>query len=158
MLPKINDDYLVGFVEGEGMFYIGIVPSSGTSRTKSGWQVIYFFKVSQNPSGKAILEQLKQRLGCGYIKQNSKTDFTDKSLAFVARDFTGIKQKVIPFFKGRLVIKRDAFEKFERVIEIISQKKHLSYEGMKEILDIAYSMNTKKRKISKEEILGTFNN
>ncbi|MFA5840635.1 MAG: hypothetical protein WC890_08345, partial [Candidatus Margulisiibacteriota bacterium] len=94
---------------------------------------------------------------CGYIKQNSKTDFTDKSLAFVVRDFTSIKQKVIRFFKGRLVIKRDAFEKFERVIEIISQKKHLSYEGMKEILDIAYSMNTKKRKISKEEILGTFN-
>jgi hypothetical protein len=27
---------------------------------------------------------------------------------------------------------------------------------MKEILDIAYSMNTKKRKISKEEILGTY--
>lgn len=157
MLPKISNDYLVGFVEGEGMFYIGIVPSQGTSRTKSGWQVIYFFKVSQNPSGKAILEQLKQRLGCGYIKQNSKTDFTDKSLAFVVRDFTSIKEKVIPFFKGRLVIKRDAFEKFERVIEIISQKKHLSYEGMKEILDIAYSMNTKKRKISKEEILGTFN-
>ena len=157
MLPKISDDYLVGFVEGEGMFYIGIVPSQGTSRTKSGWQVIYFFKVSQNPSGKVILEQLKRRLGCGYIKQNSKTDFTDKSLAFVVRDFTSIKQKVIRFFKGRLVIKRDAFEKFERVIEIISQKKHLSYEGMKEILDIAYSMNTKKRKISKEEILGTFN-
>lgn len=156
MLPKISDDYLVGFVEGEGMFYIGIVPSSGTSRTKSGWQVIYFFKVSQNPSGKAILGQLKQRLGCGYIKQNSKTDFTDKSLAFVVRDFTSIRQKVIPFFKDRLVIKRDAFEKFERVIEIISQKKHLSYEGMKEILDIAYSMNTKKRKVSKEEILGTF--
>ncbi len=157
MLPKISNDYLVGFVEGEGMFYIGIVPSQGTSRTKSGWQVIYFFKVSQNPSGKAILEQLKHSLGCGYIKQNSKTDFTDKSLAFVVRDFTSIKEKVIPFFKDRLVIKRDAFEKFERVIEIISQKKHLSYEGMKEVLDIAYSMNTKKRKVSKEEILGTFN-
>ncbi len=35
------DGYLVGFVEGEGMFYIGIVPSK---ETKSGWQVIYFLK------------------------------------------------------------------------------------------------------------------
>lgn len=156
MLPKISDDYLAGFVEGEGMFYIGIVPSRATSRTKSGWQVIYFFKVSQNPSGKVILEQLKQRLDCGYIKQNSKTDFTDKSLAFVVRDFVSIKKKVIPFFKDKLIIKKDAFEKFERIIEIIFQKKHLSYKGMKEILDIAYSMNTKKRRVSKKEILKTY--
>jgi hypothetical protein len=35
-----SDDYFIGFVEGEGMFYIGVVPSS---ETKSGWQVIYFF-------------------------------------------------------------------------------------------------------------------
>jgi hypothetical protein len=38
------------------MFYVGVVPSS---ETKSGWQVIYFFKVSQNPSGKFVLDFLK---------------------------------------------------------------------------------------------------
>ena len=156
MLPKISDDYLAGFVEGEGMFYIGIVPSRGTSRTKSGWQVIYFFKVSQNPSGKVILEQLKRRLGCGYIKLNSQTDFTDKSLAFVVRDFKSIKEKVIPFFKNKFVIKKDTFEKFAKVIQMVSERKHLSYEGMREILDLAYSMNTKKRRVSKEEILKTY--
>jgi len=55
---SLSDDYLIGFVEGEGMFYIGIVPSK---ETKSGWQVIYFFKVSQNPVGKTVLEELKKR-------------------------------------------------------------------------------------------------
>ena len=39
MQNSISDDYLLGFVEGEGMFYIGIVPSP---ETKTGWQVIYF--------------------------------------------------------------------------------------------------------------------
>lgn len=157
-MRNISDDYLIGFVEGEGMFYVGVVPSKGTSGTKSGWQVIYFFKVSQNPSGKVVLEQFKNRLNCGYIKQNSKTDSTDKSLAYVVRDLESIQNKVIPFFDNKLVIKKDAFEKFRKVISSVSQKEHLHYKGMKKILDIAYSMNTRKRKISKKEILKAYKN
>jgi hypothetical protein len=155
MLNQISDDYLIGFVEGGGMFYIGIVPSS---ETKTGWQVIYFFKVSQNPQGKNILEQLLRKLNCGYIKQNSQTDKTDKSLAFVVRDLVSINKKVIPFFNNKLIIKRDAFEKFKKVINIVSQKRHLTYKGMKIIIDIAYSMNTKKRKVKKEVILKAYRN
>ena len=90
----LSDDYFIGFTEGEGMFYIGIVPSK---ETKSGWQVIYFFKVSQNPSGMKVLENLKDRLDCGYIKMNSQTDKTDKSLAFVVRNLSDLTNKVVPF-------------------------------------------------------------
>lgn len=150
---SLSDDYFVGFVEGEGMFYIGIVRSP---ETKSGWQVIYFFKVSQNPSGKKVLKELKKRLSCGYIKANSQADRTDKSLAFVVRDLSSIKDKVIPFFDGKLLIKRDAFEKFKKVIDLVKEKKHLEKDGIKEILDIAYSMNTQKRRISKEQILKSY--
>lgn len=150
---KISDDYLIGFVEGEGMFYIGIVPSS---ETKTGWQVIYFFKVSQNPKGRVVLEKIKARLGCGYIKSNSKSDFSDKSLAFVVRDLKSIKGKVIPFFEDKLVIKRDNFEKFSQVIKIVTDKRHLTREGISQIIDISYPMNTGKRRYSKEEILNSY--
>ena len=153
MQSNISDGYLIGFVEGEGMFYIGIVPSK---ETKTGWQVIYFFKVSQNPKGKIILEQLKNRLDCGYIKQNSKTDFTDKSLAYVVRDLPNIKNKIIPFFEGKLIIKKEAFEKFKKVIKLVSEKKHFTYQGISKILDLAYSMNTCKRRVLKEEILKAY--
>lgn len=149
----ISDDYLIGFVEGEGMFYIGIVPSR---ETKTGWQVIYFFKVSQNPIGKIVLEEFQSRLDCGYIKSNSKTDLTDKSLAFVVRDLTSLRDKIVPFFENKLVIKRDAFEKFKRVISIVDQKKHLTKEGITEILAIAYSMNTQKRRVAMEKILEAY--
>lgn len=150
---KVSDDYLRGFVEGEGMFYIGVVPSS---ETKSGWQVIYFFKVSQNPSGKLILDLLKKRLGCGYLKPNTKTDPTDKSLAFVVRDIKDLTEKVIPFFDGKLFVKRRDFEKFKKVLEIVKEGKHLSKEGLARILDLSYSMNTQKRKFTKEYILGSY--
>lgn len=153
MTLNISDDYLVGFTEGEGMFYVSVVPSK---ETKTGWQVIYFFKVSQNPVGKIILDYFQKRLSSGYIKSNSKTDFTDKSLAYVVRDLPSIRDKVIPFFEDKLIIKRDAFLRFKKVINLVDQKKHLSKKGIKEVLDISYEMNTGKRKFTKEEILKSY--
>lgn len=152
---KVSDDYLRGFVEGEGMFYVGVVPSS---ETKSGWQVIYFLKVSQNPSGKFILDFFKKRLSCGYLKQNSKTDLTDKSLAFVVRDINDLTEKVIPFFDNKLFIKRENFEKFKKVLEIVKKGEHLNKGGLSRILDLSYTMNTQKRKFTKEYILKSYKN
>jgi len=149
----LSDDYFIGFTEGEGMFYVGIVPSK---ETKTRWQVIYFFKVSQNPIGLEVLNQFKDRLGCGYIKQNSQTDLTDKSLAFVVRDFPSLRDKVIPFFEGRLVIKKEAFEKFKQVLNIVDKKQHFNLLGITQILEIAYSMNTQKRKVEKDLILEAY--
>ena len=150
---QVSDDYLVGFVEGEGMFYVGVVPSR---ETKTGWQVIHFFKVSQNPSGRKILEELQRRVGCGYIRLNSKNDPTDRSLAFIVRDLPSLQNCILPLFEGKLIIKSDAFEKFKQVIELVSQKKHLTKEGMEKILDISYSMNTRKRRFSKEKIISAY--
>src|SRR3990167_3765697 len=150
---SFSDDYLAGFVEGEGMFYIGIVPSK---ETKTGWQVIYFFKVSQNPAGRQVLEELKNRLSCGYIKANSQTDRTDKSLAYVVRDLPSLRDKVIPFFNNKLIVKKDAFEKFKKVIFLVDKKEHLNKSGIRKILDIAYSMNTQKRRVTKEQILKSY--
>ena len=150
---SLSNDYLVGFTEGEGMFYIGIVPSK---ETKTGWQVIYFFKVSQNPAGLEVLNQFKNRLGCGYIKQNSQTDTTDKSLAYVVRDFPSLRDKVIPFFEGKLLIKKDAFEKFKQVLKLVEWKQHFTVTGITKILEIAYSMNTQKRRVEKQVILEAY--
>jgi len=152
---KLSDDYLAGFVEGEGMFYIGIVPSP---ETKNGWQVIYFFKVSQNPSGKMVLDYFKERLDCGYIKANSQSDLTDKSLAFVVRNYSDLRDKVIPFFKEKLIIKKENFKKFQQVLQLVGEGKHLTKEGLSKIIDIAYLMNTGKRKFPKEYILKSYKN
>lgn len=151
---KVTDDYIVGFTEGEGMFYVGIVPSK---ETKTGWQVIYFFKVSQNPVGEEVLLALKNRFRCGYIKKNGNLTSKDKSLAYVVRDLNGLKNSIIPFFDGKLIIKRNAFLKFKQVIELVVDKKHFSLEGMQTITKIAYSMNTQKRKVAVEQILQAYN-
>jgi len=137
------------------MFYVSVVPSK---ETKSGWQVIYFFKVSQNPVGITVLEEIQNQLDCGYIKRNSLTDITDKSLAFVVRDLPSLRNKVIPFFENKLCIKRNVFKKFKDIIELVSKKEHLKKSGIKKILDISFSMNTGKRKYQKSEILKAYTN
>ena len=91
----ISDEYLYGFTDAEGCFYVGVVPSK---ETKLGWQVIPFFKVSQNPKGKVVLDYFKKRLGCGYVKLNDSKESSDKSLAFVVRDYENLTHSIIPFF------------------------------------------------------------
>ncbi len=146
----VSDEYLYGFIDGEGCFYIGIVPSKDTI---SKWQVIAFFKVSQNPQGKVILDFLKKKLQAGYVKPNDKSDSPDKSLAFVVRDFDSLIHKVIPYIDGKLVIKKNEFNKFKQVLNIIESKQHLNINGLSTIIDIAYSMNTKLRKIPKDFLI-----
>lgn len=65
----VSDDYLMGLIDGEGMFHVGVVPSRFT---RLGWQVIYLFKVAQNPVGEPVLRALQERLGCGTISPNMR--------------------------------------------------------------------------------------
>ena len=73
---KINDDYFSGFVDGEGCFYVGF---SKRDDLPFKWQIITEFHVSQNLGSKNVLEALKNRLGCGYLKPNHAKSLKDKT-------------------------------------------------------------------------------
>lgn len=145
----VSDDYLAGLIDGEGMFHVGIVPSR---YTRLGWQVIYLFKVAQNPIGEPVLRALQHRLGCGTITRNARVGARDRTLKYVVRDFASLMEKVIPFCHGRLVVKRDALESFESALRSVSEGRHLTAEGLLEIVDIAYAMNTKTRRVPRAMI------
>ena len=147
---KISDEYLYGFTDAEGCFYVGIVPAK---QIKLKWQVIPFFKISQNPKGKIVLEQFKSRLHCGYIKRNDTENSKDNSLAFVVRDLKNLTKFVVPFLEGKLTIKSVELAKFKKILSLMLLKKHLTKTGLIEIIDIAYSMNTTKRKVPKKILL-----
>ncbi len=149
---NLSDDYLIGFVEGEGCFYVGIVP---IKNHPNRWQIIHFFKVSQNPKGKVVLDYLKKRLGCGYIKVNSSKN-NDKNLAFVVRNINDLYNKIVPFFKDKLVVKRKEFKVFSKVVKSLIAKKHLTKQGFKELVDLIYALNPN-RKYPKETVLQSYN-
>jgi hypothetical protein len=154
MSEEISNEYLAGFADGEGCFYVGIVPAR---TTKFGWQIIVEFRVSQNPQGKRILEAFRERLGCGTIKPNHRLSLTDKTSVFVVRDQSELLSKVVPFFERYPIHsgKRMQFEKFKTVLLMIQEGKHLTREGFIDIVEIASQMNSKNKRYRKEKILAS---
>jgi len=145
----VSDDYLFGLIDGEGVFHVGIVPSQFT---RLGWQVIYLFKVAQNPIGESVLRALQERLGCGTISPNARAGARDKTLKYVVRDFENPTQRVVPFCDGRLVVKAEALESFNNVLDRVGRGEHLTASGLLEIVDIAYAMNTRVRRVPRATI------
>ena len=150
----VSDDYLYGLIDGEGMFHVGIVPSPFT---RLGWQVIYLFKVAQNPIGETVLRSLQERLGCGTIAPNAKAGGRDRTLKYVVRDLENLTERVVPFCDGKLVVKREAFNRFKDVLARVRGGDHLTAQGLLEIVDIAYAMNTKTRRVSRGTIEAAIN-
>ena len=150
---RITDEYFSGFVDGEGCFYVGF---SKRVDLPLNWQIITEFQVSQNVSGKNILEAFKTRLGCGYIKLNHPGNPKDKSWVFIVKNRNDLARSIIPFFKKYPPHsqKKYDFLVFKRVLTIIEKCEHLKFEGFKKIVEIVFSLKkTSKRRYSKEELL-----
>ena len=145
----VSDDYLYGLIDGEGMFHVGIVQSTFT---RLGWQVIYQFKVAQNPVGESVLRALQERLGCGTIAPNAKAGARDRTLKYVVRDLESLMERVIPFCEGRLVVKREPFESLKDVLRRVGAGEHLTAKGLLEIVDIAYAMNSRARRVPRASL------
>ena len=150
---KVSDEYLAGFTDGEGCFYVGFGKRNDLPLK---WQVITEFHVSQNPGGKNLLEIFRKRLNCGYLKPNHAKSLKDKSWVLIVKDRNDLRKKVIPFFKKNplITLKQRDFEIFVKVLEIIEKGKHLQKEGLKEIANLVFSnQRLTNKRYSKEMIL-----
>jgi len=109
------DAYIAGFVDGEGSFHVAI---QKTLHVKFGYQLIPEFHVSQNFDYANVLNLIRLRLGCGYIKPNHAKDLSDRSHVFVVRNRDDLLCKVIPFFKTNQLYspKQRDFEKFAYIV------------------------------------------
>jgi len=131
------DGYIAGYVDGEGSFSVS-VQRNPTCRV--GFQLVPEFHVSQNGDRAQVLELIRDRLGCGYIKANSKQD---RALVLVVRQRRALLERVIPFFERvpLLSSKRADFEKFARVVREMAQGHHRTRAGFGDLLEVALSMN-----------------
>ena|SRR3989338_3525365 len=152
----MNGHYIAGFVDGEGSFHIAFQKRDDL---KFGWQAVPEFHINQNFTSRKVLEEIKKRLRCGYIKANDALGKRDKTLVYVVRDRLDLIEKVIPFFE-RFPLhteKRKDFELFRKIIQMMKKNDHMKIEGFRKIIQIAYSMNAdgiyRKRKM--EDILTT---
>ena len=152
----MEGSYIAGFVDGEGSFHIAF---QRRPDLKFGWQTIPEFHVSQNYTSRAVLEEIREFLQCGYIKANDAAGKRDKTLVYVVRDREDLMNKVIPFFvKFPLrTAKRNDFQTFSQIVQMISNDEHLQNEGFERIVNLAFTMNAggRYRKLQKEDILNS---
>ena len=133
---NLNAQWIVGFVDGEGCFRVGI---NKNESMKLGVQVLPEFIIVQHERDEQLLHGLKDYFGCGVVRKNHGT-----RLAYRVRGQKNLRDKIIPFFeKHKLKTrKRVDFEKFRKVILLIEKEEHLNPEGLEKIRKIKTRMNS----------------
>ena len=131
---RLSADWVVGFVDGEGCFFVGI---NRQPSMKIGWQVLPEFRVVQHERDVTILTRLQEFFGSGQVTVNHGDR---KELRI-----RGLQQlsEVVRFFKAHplRMVKRSSFECFAEVIDLMQQGDHLTEEGLTRIRRIISRMN-----------------
>ena len=134
---ELHPEWVVGFVDGEGCFYVGV---NKNKTMNLGYQVLPEFRVVQHQRDIQVLYALKRFFGCGTVRRND-----EDRCELRIRKLECLK-KVVEFFQNHpLKTKKNVdFKKFSKIIKMMDEGKHLSREGLIEIVQIALEMNTGK--------------
>jgi LAGLIDADG endonuclease len=132
---KLDAQWITGFVDGEGCFYVGINPHEDTT---AGFQVLPEFTVVQHERDVQVLHALKAYFGCGVVRVNH----SDR-MAYRVRGIQHLLEHIVPFFvKHPLKTRKNVdFQKFRDVLLLIDAGAHLTAEGIERIRSIAAQMN-----------------
>ena len=132
---RLEAQWVVGFVDGEGCFYVGI---NSQPEMKTGYQVLPEFTVVQHERDVQLLYALKQFFGCGVVRRNH-----GERMAYRVRGFEHLQERVVPFFeKHPLKTKKHLdFLKFRKILMMMQRNEHLTPDGIEKIRQIASEMN-----------------
>ena len=132
---KINPYWVSGFVDGEGTFYVGI---NRNDTMKVKFQVLPEFRIVQHERDIKLLYALKKYFGVGVVRVNHDTRYELR-----VRSLEHVNKFIIPHFDKYQLLTQKKFDfiKFKEIIKLMNENKHLSPEGVKEIIMIASKMN-----------------
>jgi hypothetical protein len=138
------EQWVVGFVDGEGCFS---VPIFRQRSARLGWQVQPEFAVVQSAPSAHVLGELKQFFRCGQVGINRRHDNHRYDMyRWSVRSFEDLNRRIVPFFEHNPLrtVKASEFAKFAAVIRLMSERRHLTVAGLTQIAKIAESMNFRK--------------
>ncbi len=139
---KLEAQWIVGFVDGEGCFHISI---NKNDQMTLGYQVLPEFTVVQHERDVKVLHALKTFFGCGVVRVNRK-DKTSTRMAYRVRNLDHLLNIISPFFMRHQLktLKNVEYRKFRKVLLLMEKNSHLTQSGLEEIRGIASQMNRKK--------------
>jgi hypothetical protein len=141
-MKRLNPYYVTGLVEGEGSFYVGILPRK---LGKVDFEVKPSFSLSQHKKNRSLLFKLKDYFGCGTIRFSKR----DQTYKFEVRTLKDLKEKILPHFEKFPLEgeKKKDFKILKEVVEMMDKKEHLKKEGLLKIIGLVESMTgSEKRK------------
>ncbi len=132
MTTKLNAQWIVGFVDGEGCFGLDVHIHK---QMKYSLQLQPEFTVVQNERDIQILHALKDYFKCGSVSVNRK-DETGTRYMYRVKNLQHLIEIILPFFeKHSLKTKKGIeFKRFREICLLMGNKKHL--ESLEGFLDI----------------------
>ena len=141
----LSPDWVVGFVDGEGCFYVGINPRPEMTL---GYQVLPEFRVVQHERDIQVLYGLKRFFRCGVVRRNHEDRYELR-----IRKLSCLQEVATFFERHPLKTKKQVdFKKFARIVRWMDEGQHLTPEGLIKITETTLSMN-RANKVKAQEIL-----
>jgi NADH:ubiquinone oxidoreductase subunit 3 (subunit A) len=131
-----DPQWVAGFTEAEGCFYVGI---SKNSIYNAGSRVKLRFGLTQHSRDRTLMESLIKFWDCGSLEQ--PLDYNH--VHFRISKFSDLHNKLVPFFQKYPLhgVKRLDYLDWCKVAELMQNKAHLTVEGLNEIRQIKAGMN-----------------
>ncbi len=139
------EQWVVGFVDGEGCFAISVVRNHGCTL---GWQVQHEFSVTQSAASVAALELLREFFGVGRLIVNRRHDNHRAPMwRFSVKRRSELLEVVVPFFEEHPLVtaKRADFGRFRDVLRLMQDGAHLRPAGLRRIAAVSEQMNRRVR-------------
>lgn len=133
----LEAQWVVGFVDGEGCFFVGI---NANETLTNKVQVLPEFVIVQHERDIALLHALKNFFNCGVVRINHGS-----RMCLRVRGHSNLMRFILPFFeKHSLKTKKGIdFIKFRDIVLLMEEKQHLTTQGLLKIRQIKNTMNTK---------------
>ena len=140
----ITADYIVGFTDGEGCFYVQI---------RTDYRIVLRYFISQRFDNREVLESIQKFFGVGYVhlkaqewgKEYRRTRIPTYVFEVTKQDH--IQNVIVPFFRNHRLqgIKHLSFEKFAKVADLVKGRQDtrlLLEDEINLVKQLKGSMNT----------------
>ena len=144
-MSKLDENYIVGLVDGEGSFTAYVKNPNMPNQTKRRVIVEPRFYIKLVAKDKDILYQLKTFFGCGnvYFQRDSRPNHQD-CYRYEVTNRQDLKKIIIPFFKThklRFETKKKDFLIFSNIVDMVSKGSHLTNNGLRRIHELKTQMH-----------------
>lgn len=136
ILVSLHPWFVTGLYDAEGSFHVSITQNK---TCKIGWQVKACFSIGLDARDLVLLNRIKSYFGgIGEINK-----YGNNAYQYRVTSHKQLVNVIIPHFLNYPLItqKRADFLLFKQVVDLMINQKHLTLEGLQQIINIKASMN-----------------